>query len=197
MISSLGLLLHVLVLPFRSGASLEAEIVFLRHQLNVLKRQAPTRPRLSTAERWLLVRLYRWKPSLLNAAVIVRPDTIVRWHRMGFRLYWWWKSRSRRGRPQIPIEVRSLIRRMSLENPLWGAPRIHGEMLKLGYEIAQSTVAKYMAKHSPGSGQTWKTFLRNHAAGVDAMDFSSFRQLAFACYSCWSSCGSSAGSFSR
>jgi transposase InsO family protein len=171
MISFLGLLLHVLALPFRSRASLEAEIVFLRHQLNVLKRQAPARPRLSAADRWLFVRLYRWIPSLLNAAVIVRPDTIIRWHRMGFCLYWRWKSRSRRGRPQIPAEVRGLIGRMSLENPLWGAPRIHGEMLKLGYEIAQSTVAKYMAKRSPGSGQTWKTFLRNHTAGIGAMDF--------------------------
>jgi hypothetical protein len=85
MISFLGLLLHVLALPFRSRASLEAEIVFLRHQLNVLKRQAPARPRLSTADRWLFFRLYRWMPSLLNAAVIVRPDTIVRWHRMGFQ----------------------------------------------------------------------------------------------------------------
>jgi len=171
MILFLGLLLHVLTLPFRSRASLEAEIVFLRHQLNVLKRQVPARPRLTTADRWLFVRLYRWMPSLLNAAVIVKPDTIVRWHRMGFHLYWRWKSRPRGGRPQIPVEVRSLIRRMSLENPLWGAPRIHSEMLMLGYEIAESTVAKYMAKHRPGSGQTWKTFLHNHAAGIGAMDF--------------------------
>lgn len=101
-ISFLGLLLHVLALPFRSRSSLEAEIVFLPHQLNVLKRQAPATPDLSTADRWLFVRLYRWVPSLLNAAVIVRPVTIIRWLRMGFRLYWRWKSRSRGGRPQIP-----------------------------------------------------------------------------------------------
>ena len=97
---------------------------------------------------------------------------MLRWHRSGFRLYWRWKSRSRGGRPKVPIEVRSLIRRMSVENPLWGAPRIHGELLKLGIEVAQSTVAKYMAKRRPGgSGQTWKTFLRNHVAGIGAMDF--------------------------
>ena len=111
-------------------------------------------------------------PSLLKAAVIIQPDTTVRWHRMGFRSYWRWKSRSRGGKPKVPVEVRSLIRRMSTENPLRGAPRIHGELLKLGIEIAQSTVAKYMAKRQPGaSGQTWKTFLHNHAAGIGAMDF--------------------------
>jgi transposase InsO family protein len=110
-------------------------------------------------------------PSLPSAAVIVQPDTIVRWHRAGFRSYWRWKSRACGGRPKVPAEVRSLIRRMNVENPLWGAPRIHGELLKLGIEIAQSTVAKYMAKRRPGSGQTWKTFLRNHAAGIGAMDF--------------------------
>jgi transposase InsO family protein len=110
-------------------------------------------------------------PSLLNAAVIIQPDTIVRWHRAGFRSYWRWKSRSRGGRPKVPVEVRSLIRRMSVENPLWGAPRIHGELLKLGIEVAQSTVAKYMARRRPGSGQTWKTFLRNHVAAIGAMDF--------------------------
>jgi hypothetical protein len=102
---------------------------------------------------------------------IVQPDTVLRWHRMGFRLYWRWKSRSRGGRPKVPIEVRSLIRRMSVDNPLWGAPRIHGELLKLGIEVAQSTVAKYMARRRPGPGQTWKTFLRNHAGDLGAMDF--------------------------
>ena len=111
-------------------------------------------------------------PSLLTAAVIIQPDTILRWHRAGFRAYWRWKSRSRGGRPKVAAEVRSLIRRMSLENSLWGAPRIHGELLKLGIEVAQSTVAKYMAKHHrPGRGQTWQTFLRNHVAGIGAMDF--------------------------
>ena len=171
MSSFLGLLLHVLASPFKSQARLEAEIVFLRHQLNLLRRRRPAKPRLTKADRLLFVWLYRLVPSLLSAAVIVQPDTIVRWHRSGFRSYWRWKSRRLGGRPKVPIEVRGLIRRTSVENPLWGAPRIHGELLKLGIEVAQSTVAKYMAKRRPGSGQTWKTFLRNHAAGIDAMDF--------------------------
>ena len=129
-------------------------------------------PALTAADRLLFVWLCRLFPSLRNAITIVQPDTVLRWHRSGFRLYWRWKSRSRGGRPKVPIEVRSLIRRMSVENPLWGAPRIHGELLKLGIAVAQSTVAKYMAKRRPGgSGQTWKTFLRNHAAGIGAMDF--------------------------
>ena len=172
MVSFIGLLLHVLAAPFKSQARLEAEIVFLRHQLNLLRRRLPARPRLTPWDRLLLIWLYRLVPSLLNSAVVIQPDTIVRWHRAGFRSYWRWKSRSRGGRPKVPIEVRSLIRRMSVKNPLWGAPRIHGELLKLGIEVAQSTVAKYMAKRRPGgSGQTWKTFLRNHVACTGAMDF--------------------------
>jgi transposase InsO family protein len=155
----------------RTQARLEAEIAMLRHQLNVLRRQTP-RPRLTAADRLLFVWLSRLFPSLRSAITIVQPDTVLRWHRAGFRLYWRWKSRSCGGRPKVPIEVRSLIRHMSVENPLWGAPRIHGELLKLGIEVAQSTVAKYMTKRRPrGSGQTWKTFLRNHAAGIAAMDF--------------------------
>jgi transposase InsO family protein len=172
MISFVVLLLHVLASPFKSQARLEAEIVFLRHQVNVLRRRLPTKPRLTAADRLLFVWLYRLVPSLLNAAVIIQPDTIVRWHRAGFRSYWRWKSRSCGGRPKVAAEVRSLIRHMSLENSLRGAPRIHGELLKLGIEVAQSTVAKYMAKcRRPGSGQTWQTFLRNHVAGIGAMDF--------------------------
>jgi transposase InsO family protein len=137
----------------------------------VLRRRLPAKPRLTAADRLLFVWLYRLVPSLLNAAVIIQPDTIVRWHRAGFRSYWRWKSRSCGGRPKVAAEVRSLIRRMSLENSLWGAPRIHGGLLKLGIEVAQSTVAKYMAKRRPGSGQTWQTFLCNHLAGIGAMDF--------------------------
>ena len=172
MVSVLGLLFHALTSPFRSRASLEAEVVFLRHQLNVLCRQARAKPRLTTLDRWLFIWLYQLRPSLSAAMVIVKPETVIRWHRTGFRLYWRWKSRSPGGRPKISLELRGLIRRMSVENPLWGAPRIHGELLKLGFELAQTTVAKYMVKHRPGgSGQTWKTFLRNHAGGIAAMDF--------------------------
>src|SRR6266852_7556504 len=171
MIAFLSLLLHVVVSPFKTKARLEAEIIMLRHQLNVLRQRVPSKPKLTVADRLLFVWLYRLFPSVLNAVTIIQPETIIRWHRTGFRLYWRWKSRSRGGRPKIPGEIRRLIREMSLENSLWGAPRIHGELLKLGIEVAQSTVAKYMANHRPGSGQAWKTFLRNHVAGIGAMDF--------------------------
>jgi transposase InsO family protein len=145
--------------------------VVLRHQLNVLRRRVPSKPKLSIVDRLLLVWLHRLFPSVLNAITIVQPETIIRWHRTGFRLYWRWKSRSRGGRPKVPIEIRHLIREMSLANRLWGAPRIHGELLKLGFEVAQSTVAMYMARRGRGQSQTWKTFLCNHAAGIAAMDF--------------------------
>ena len=171
MLEFLRLLIHALAAPFRTRAQLEAEITMLRHQLNVLRRQA-SRPRLTAADRLLFVWLCRLFPSLRNTITIVQPDAVLRWHRSGFRLYWRWKSRSRGGRPQVPIEVRSLVRRMSTENPLWGAPRIQGELLRLGIEVAQSTVAKSMAKRRPGgSGQTWRTFLCNHTVGIGAIDF--------------------------
>ena len=146
MVSFLGLLLHVLASPFKSQVRLEAEIVFLRHQLNLLRRRLPAKPRLTAADRLLFVWLYRLVPSLLNAAVIIQPDTIVRWHRAGFRSYWRWKSRSCGGRPKVAAEVRSLIRRMSLENSLWGAPRIHGELLKLGNEVAQLSMSAELSR---------------------------------------------------
>src|ERR1700722_15958234 len=171
MIAFLSLLLHVVVSPFRTKARLEAEIIMLRHQLNVLRQRVASRPKLTVADRLLFVWLYRRFRSVLNAVTIIQPETIIRWHRTGFRLYWHWKSRFRGGRPKVPVEIRGLIREMSLANRLWGAPRIHGELLKLGIEVAQSTVAKYMARNGRGRPQTWKTFLRNHAAGVGAMDF--------------------------
>jgi transposase InsO family protein len=171
MIAFLILFLHVLVLPFKIRVRLEAEIALLRHQLNVLRRQAPLKPRLTVADRLVFVWLYHLFPAVLNAVTIVQPETVIRWHRTGFRLYWRWKSRARGGRPKIPGEIRRLIREMSLANRLWGAPRIHGELLKLGIEVAQSTVAKYMARSGRGRSQTWKTFLHNHVAGIGAMDF--------------------------
>ena len=171
MIAFLSLVFHVVVSPFKTRARLEAEIVMLRHQLNVLRRRVPSKPKLTVADRLLFVWLHRLFPSVLNAITIVQPATIIRWHRTGFRLYWRWKSRSRGGRPKVPLEIRRLIREMSLANRLWGAPRIHGELLKLGIEVAQSTVAKYMARGGRGRSQTWKTFLHNHVAGIAAMDF--------------------------
>src|SRR6266849_3252599 len=132
MIDFLKLFVHVLVSPFKAWARLEAEIVVLRHQLNVLRRRVPSKPKLSVVDRLLFVWIYRLFPSVLSAVSIIQPETIIRWHRAGFRLYWRWKSRSRSGRPKVPTEIRRLIREMSLANRLWGAPRIHGELLKLG-----------------------------------------------------------------
>jgi hypothetical protein len=108
---------------FRSRAALEAEIVALRHQLNVLRRKAPKRLVFSNYDRFVFASLYRLAPGILNAFVIVKPETVIRWHRAGFRLFWRWKSRSRGGRPKVPLEIRQLIRDMSLANPLWGTPR--------------------------------------------------------------------------
>src|SRR3979411_444085 len=179
MIGFLILLLHVLVSPFKTQARLEDEIVLLRHQLSALRQRRPSRPKLTVADRLLFVWLYRLFPSVLNAVTIVQPETVIRWHRSGFRLYWRWKSRSRGGRPKLPIEIRRLIREMSLANRLWGGPRIHGELLKLGIEVAQSTVAKYMARGGRGRAQTWKTFLHNHSTGIGAMDFLIVPTVAF------------------
>ncbi|MET4518130.1 hypothetical protein [Bradyrhizobium sp. I1.7.5] len=120
--------------------------------------------------RLIFVGLYRLVPNTIKALTIVKPDTVIRWHRAGFRLYWRWKSRHRCGRPAVPLEIRRLIREMSIANPLWGAPRIHGELLKLGIEIGQTSVAKYMARRRGPPSQGWKTFLRNHADGIVAID---------------------------
>src|SRR6516164_6371591 len=155
---------------FRSRAALEAEILVLRHQLNVLQRRSPKRVILGCFDRLLLVGLYRLAPGTLDALKIIRPATVLRWHRAGFRAYWRWKSRPRGGRPLVPADVRRLIREMSIANPLWGAPRIHGELLKLGIDIGQTSVAKYMARRRGLPSQGWKTFLRNHADGIVAMD---------------------------
>jgi hypothetical protein len=132
---------------FKSRRRLEAENLFLRHQLNIALRRAPPRLRLRGCDRTLLVWITRIWPNLLDLSQVVKPETILRWHRAGFRAFWRWKSRHRAGRPKISRELRDLIRRMSKENPLWGAPRIHGELLKLGFEVAESTVSKYMVKH--------------------------------------------------
>nr|WP_249793980.1 hypothetical protein [Bradyrhizobium cenepequi] len=170
MIGLLCFVLAVLASPFRSKLRLEAENAVLRHQLIVLRRRLHGRVRLTNHDRWFFIQLYRWFPSILQVLTIIRPETLVRWHRTGFRGYWRWKSRSLRGRPQIDTELRALIRRMSMENPLWGAPRIHGELLKLGFEVAQSSVAKYMVKRRGSPSQGWRTFLRSHAPEIAAMD---------------------------
>ena len=170
MLSLFYFFLAILASPFKLKSRLEAENAALRHQLIVLRRRAQRRVRLTNSDRWFLIQLYRWFPSILQVVTIVQPETLVRWHRAGFRCYWRWKSRLRGGRPQISAELRALIRRISIENPLWGAPRIHGELLKLGFEVAQATVAKYMVKRYGPPSQGWRTFLRNHAPDIAAMD---------------------------
>ena len=146
MIGLLCFVLAVLASPFKSKIRLEAENATLRHQLVVLRRKLKGRARLTSNDRWFFVQIYRWFPSILPALMIVRPETLLRWHRAGFRRYWRWNSRRRGGRPPIEAELRALIRQISTENLLWGAPRIHGELLKLGFSVAQSTVAKDMVK---------------------------------------------------
>lgn len=155
---------------FSNRADLAAENLALRQQLAVLRRTAK-RPQICQRDRifWVwLSRLWKnWRSSLL----IVQPDTVVRWHRRGFRLYWRWKSR-KTGRPKVDPEIRSLIRRMSLENPLWGTPRVQSELRLLGFDVAESTVAKYMVKRRPGPpSQSWRTFLKNHMDCTAACDF--------------------------
>ena len=149
---------------------MEAEILVLRHQLNVLRRKSPRRVVLSGFDRIVFAGLYAVAPTILDALQIVKPDTVIGWHRAGFRAYWRWRSRSRGGRPSTPAEIRKLIREMSIADPLWGAPRIHGELLKLGIEVGQTTVAKYMAKRRRPPSQGWKTFLYNHADGIASID---------------------------
>src|SRR6201997_4186361 len=137
MIGLLSFALAVLASPFKSKSRLEAENAVLRHQLIVLRRRVRGCVRLTNNDRWFLVQMYRWFPSILKVVTIVQPETLVRWHRAGFRRYWRWKSNLRGGRRRIEMELRVLIRRMSTENQLWGAPRLHGELLKLGFSVAQ------------------------------------------------------------
>ena len=140
MIGLFCFVLAVLALPFKSKSRLEAENAVLRHQLIVLRRKLKGRGRLTNNDRWFFVQMYRWFPSILKVVTIVHPETLVSWHRAGFRRYWRWKSRRRGGRPRIEIELRALIRQMSTANLLWGAPRIHGELLKLGFSVVDLQV---------------------------------------------------------
>ena len=170
MIDLFKLLGRWLVGLFRSCAARDAEIMFLRQQLLVLKRSAPPRLRLRTADRVVFVWLYRLFPCLLGASVIFKPDTLVRWHRSGFSLYWRWKSRRRVGRPAVSAGIRDLVRTISRDNPLWGAPRSHGELLIRGIDIAQSTVARYMSRRRGPPSPGWRAFLLSHAAHIAAID---------------------------
>ena len=151
---------------------LHAEILALRHQLLVLQRSNGChRPRLSFADRLLWVWLSQLWSGWRSALIIVKPETVIAWHRRGFRLYWSWKSRHPLGRPSLSAEVITLIRKMSQGNPRWGAPRIHGELLKLGLDLSEATVAKYMVHHRKPPSQTWRTFLANHMKDMVSSDF--------------------------
>src|ERR671930_1635716 len=170
MVRWLRILFGTLRSCLRTRRELALENLALRQQVAVWKARQP-RPRLTEIDRifWVLLsRLWtHWRHSLL----VVRPGTVIGWHRQGFRRYWAWKSRHRRGRPGIRTEVRDLIRRMSGAYPLWGAPRIHGELLKLGLTVSQATVSEYMVRPRRPPSQAWRTFLKNHAQDLVALDF--------------------------
>src|SRR5260370_10722169 len=171
MITILSALLSLLSFRLRSRASLELEVVALRHPVAVLTRQRSGRLRLFCADRLLWVWLYRIWPQALHVMVLVKPATVVQWHRRGFRLHWQWRSRSRQiGRPKTNTEIRQLIRQMSMANPIWGAPRIHGELLMLGIEVSQATVGRYMPWRPKVPSPTWRSFLHNHMHNMAAVD---------------------------
>jgi transposase InsO family protein len=172
MIPVLVCLLIILRDSLRTRVALQAEILALRHQLLVLnRRKQKQRPRLSQADRLLWAWLSRIWPDWKSALRIVKPETVIAWHRKGFRLYWFWKSRTRKGRPPVSKDIRELIRRMSAANPGWGAPRIHGELGKLGIKVSQTTVANYMLRQRNPPSQTWRTFLTNHIQDLVSADF--------------------------
>ena len=167
-------IINMLISVFREivlgRAALYTEILALRQQVAVLKRKRP-RPSLRKADRvfWVILS-YLW-PGWRHALVIVRPETVIGWHRKGFRLFWTWKSRrGKPGRPPVSREIRDLVREMSRENTLWGAPRIHGELLKLGFSISQAAVSKYMVHYPSPPSQAWRTFLTNHADCLASID---------------------------
>jgi putative transposase len=168
MIRWLGILFGTLQSTIRTQRELALENLALRQQLAVWKAREP-RPRLTEMDRLFWVFLSRQWTNWRQSLHVVKPETVVRWHRQGFRRYWAWKSRRRLGRPTIGTELRDLIRRMSSANPFWGAPRIHGELLKLGLMVAQATVSKYMLRPPRPPSQAWRTFLKNH--DLIALDF--------------------------
>ncbi len=155
---------------FADRRELVLENLALRQQLAALHHSNP-RPKLRNRDRAFWTLLSRWWPEWRSALLIVSPATVVRWHRQGFRWYWRWKSRGRPGRPPLDPEVRRLIRRMSVENALWGAPRIQAELHLLGHDVAESTVARYMVRHQKPPSPTWRSFLANHVDCLASVDF--------------------------
>jgi len=178
MIAIIFSLFHSIRQGVRARAALHAEILALRHQLLVLQRAMRShKVQLGVADRVLWAWLSQLWSGWRSALAIVKPETVIAWHRRGSRLYWRWKSRH--AQPSVSREVIELIHRMSFANPRWGAPRIHGELQKLGFELSESTVAKYMVRHRRPPSQTWRTFLANHAKSrVFSRDISSLRTLS-------------------
>ena len=173
MVVALKLLWTVLVARIKSRARLEAENLMLRHQLGISERRRRRDGRrilLVSWDRALLVGLRRLVPAALEALIIIQPATVMRWHRAGFRAYWRWMSRPKGGRPRADTEYRALIRRIALDNPLWGAARIYGELLKLVVEVSQRTVARYMPRRRRPSSPHWKSFLHEHADAIASLD---------------------------
>ena len=184
--------LTALFASFRSRAALQLEILSLRHQLGVLQRSVK-RPKLTPADRFL----WAWLSAVWNdwqsSVCIIKASTVIGWHRKGFRLFWAWKvRRGKPGRPAVPKEVRQLIRTMSRENPLWGAPRIHGELLKLGIDIGETSVSKYLVRRHKPPSQTWRTFLDNHVKSMVSVDFFTVPTIRFQVlyvFRCWRTTG--------
>ena len=165
------IILRTIISALRSHRALTLENLALRHQLDVLTRNAK-RPRLTNRDRTFWIILSQFWADWRKPLTFVQPETVVRWHKRGFRLYWKWKSQPRwAGRRRVPMEVRDLIFGMSRSNPLWGAPRIHGELLKLGIQVSQATVSKCIVRHHKPPSQSWRTFLKNHARDIISVDF--------------------------
>jgi putative transposase len=172
MLSVLCSFLSTMFSVCHSQAALQIEIVALRHQIGVLRRSTKKRPKLTVADRVFWAWLSRAWADWRSALIIVKPETVIAWHRKGFRLFWTWKVRhGQTGRPAVSHEVRDLIRTMSRANPLWGAPRIHGELLKLGIDIGETSVSKYMLRQRKSPSQTWRIFLDNHIQQLVSVDF--------------------------
>lgn len=177
----LRLLLRWISDTLSPNAALAAENALLRHQLYIATR-GKKKPRLRGLDRATFVWFYRWFPTTLDALVLVKPATVKHWHSLGYRIFWRWKSRHPGGRPPKNRELIELIRTMCRENPLWGAPRIHGELRKLNYDITEATVAKYMKRYFPnGRSVAWKKFLRMHARKIAAVDMLTVRTLGYKC----------------
>ena len=171
---------------FRSRGDTALEVLALRQQVAVLKRKRP-RPHLNRLDRLFWTTLRSVWPRWEDALVIVKPETIIGWHRAGFRLYWRWRSRPRGGRPKITDEIRALIRRLAEENPTWGAPKIHGELRKLGFVVSERTVARYLQRiqRRGDPGKRWLTFLANHREVIVAFDFFTVPTVTFKLLYCF------------